>query len=63
LPQFPSPTPSHNVNEVGLSTVLQQLAIIRYRGAQQEFCFNKGLKEIVPFQQARVSIPILGVKK
>jgi len=51
------------VNEVGLSTVLQQLAIIRYRGAQQEFCFNKGLKEIVPFQQARVSIPILGVKK
>jgi len=32
------------------------------RGTQQEFCFNKIPKETVPFEQARVRIPNLGMR-
>jgi len=40
------------VNEVSLSTILQQLAINRDRGTQQELSLSaKVSKEIVPFQQ------------
>jgi len=50
------------VNEVWLSTILQQLAIRGNRGAQQELSVSiKASKEIAPFQQARVRIPDLGV--
>jgi len=62
FPKFPTPTPtaSHNVKEVWLSTILQQQVINGNRSAQQELSVSiKGSKEIVPFQQVRVRIPNL----
>jgi len=43
--------------------VATTVTIIGSRGAQQEFSVSmKVSKEIVPFQQARVRIPNLGVR-
>jgi len=51
------------LNEVWLSTILQQLTINGNRGAQQEFPVSiKVSKEIVAFQHARVRISNFGVR-
>jgi len=50
------------VNEVWLSTILHQPAISGNRGTPQKLSVSiKVSKEIVPFQQAWVRIPNLGV--
>jgi len=46
------------MNEVWLSTILQQLVISESRGTQQELSVSiKVSKEIVLFQQAQIRIP------
>jgi len=42
--------------------VIVGFPITQNHDAQQEFCFNKSFKKIVPFQLAWVSAPNLGMR-